>query len=149
MKKAQKNKLSWIVTVFAALCGLAAFFVIFADAVQYSVLGLVESSFSGLQVALGATVNNVQVFEASAGVILAYLFPLVAACTLIIGKGFKIATFLAAAMLVTGGVLAFCMISLLNGTFIGDPSLAVGAILSGVFSVVGGVAACGSALIKA
>jgi len=148
MKKVLKNIVSWSVTAFAALCGMAAFFVIFADAVEYSVLGMVAESFTGLQVALGATVNNIAVFKASAGIILAYLFPLVAACVLIIGKGFKVASILAAAMLLTGGILAFCTVSLLNGTYFGDPSLGAGAISSGVLSVVGGVVACGSMFIK-
>ena len=148
MKKVSKNILSWGVTAFATLCGLAAFFVVFADAVGYSLLDVETGAFSGLQVALGATVNNVQFFEASVGIILAYLFPLIAACALIIGKGFKIVTYLAAAMMLTGGVLAFCIVSLLNGTYIGDPSLAAGAIASGVLSVAGGVIACGSTFLK-
>ena len=147
MKKKSKSILSWGVTAFAALCGLAAFFVIFADAVNFDAF-LFGEAFSGLQVALGYKVNNFTVFSASAGIILAYLFPLVAASALIIGKGFKIVTYLAAAMMVTGGVLALCMIGLLNGTYIGDPSLGAGAISSGVLSIVGGVTACGSTFIK-
>ena len=147
MKKSTKNILTWSTTVFAALCGVAAFFVIFADAVNFTGL-ILGDSFTGLQVALGYTVNNVTLFSASAGIILAYLFPLVAACVLIIGKGNKLTAYLAAAMMITGGILAFCAINLLNGTFIGTPSLAAGTISSGVLSIVGGITACGSTFIK-
>ena len=148
MKKKSKNLLSWGLKILAAACGVAAFFVIFADAVNYSAL-IFGDSFTGLQVALGYTVNDIAVFKASAGIILAYLFPLVGACLLIIGESFKPAVVLAAAMMVTGGVLALCALSLLNGTYVGEPSLAAGAISSGILSIVGGLAACGSILIKA
>ena len=148
MKKKSKSILSWGLTVFAALCGVAAFFVIFADAVQYRMPILGSSAFTGLQVALGYTVNDVALFGASAGVILAYLFPLVAACVLIIGKGNKILPLLASALMITGGVLALCTLSLLNGSFLGTPTLAAGAVASGVLSLTGGLVACASAVVK-
>ena len=147
MKKKQGNLLSWGITIFAAACGVVAFFMIFFDAVKFNGL-IFGSSFTGLQVALGYTVDNVKVFEASAGIILAYLFPLVGACAAIIGKGNKFVSFLSAVLMLVGGILAFCTISLLNGSFIGSPSLAVGSIVSGVLAIVGGVVECGSILLK-
>lgn len=148
MKKKISTYLSWGVPVFAAMCAVAAFFMIFAEAVRFELPILGASTFSGLQVALGYTVNSVPIFEASAGIILAFLLPLVGACVAIIGKGNKIVSVLAAAMMLTGGILAFCTISLLNGTWIGAPCLAVGPIVSGVLSVVGALAECGSVFLK-
>ena len=147
MKKKTKTLLSWGLTLFAAACGVAAFFVVFADAVNYQGL-ILGSTFTGLQIGLGYTVNNVVVFEASAGVILAYLLPLLAACVLIIGKGNRILALVASAMMITGGVLAFCTLNLLNGTSVGVPALAAGSIASGVLSLVGGITACGTTAVK-
>ena len=147
MKKKTKTLLSWGLTLFAAACGVAAFFVVFADAVNYQGL-ILGSTFTGLQIGLGYTVNNVVVFEASAGVILAYLLPLLAACVLIIGKGNRILALVASALMITGGVLAFCTLNLLNGTSVGVPALAAGSIASGVLSLVGGITACGTTAVK-
>ena len=141
MNKKLKNNLSWGTTVFATVCGVVAFFLIFARAVNYTGL-IFGSSFTGLQVALGYTVNDVPVFKASAGIILGYLFPLIGACVALIGKGNKIVTFLASGLLLTGGVLLFCMTSLLNGSAVGAPSLAAGPIAAGVVAILGGVTEC-------
>ena len=147
MKKPSKNIIVWATTVFAALCGVIAFFVVFAEAVHCESI-LFGDSFTGLQVGLGYSVedgfSSITIFKASAGIILAYLFPLVAACILIVGKGNSIAGAIGAAMMITGGILAFCIVQLLNGSYLGEPSLGAGAITSGVFSIVGGLAACGS-----
>ena len=147
MKKKTKTLLSWGLTILAAACGVAAFFVVFADAVSYQGL-ILGSTFTGLQIGLGYTVNNVVVFEASAGVILAYLLPLLAACVLIIGKGNRILALVASALMITGGVLALCTLNLLNGTSVGVPALAAGSVASGVLSVAGGLVAAGSSVIK-
>lgn len=147
MKKKSKSFLSWCLTIFAAACGVAAFFVVFADAVNYQGL-ILGSTFTGLQVALGYTVNNVTLFEASVGIIFAYLLPLIAACVLIIGKGNRILPLVAAVMMIAGGVLALCTLRLLNGGSVGAPSLAAGSIASGVLSLVGGLVACGTSVIK-
>ncbi|MBQ7712888.1 MAG: hypothetical protein IJT69_03620 [Clostridia bacterium] len=147
MKKKTKTMLSWGLTILAAACGVAAFFVVFADAVSYQGL-ILGSTFTGLQIGLGYTVNNVVVFEASAGVILAYLLPLLAACVLIIGKGNRILALVASALMITGGVLAFCTLNLLNGTSVGVPALAAGSVASGVLSLVGGITACGTTAVK-
>ena len=148
MKNKTKNIVSWSVTIFAALCGVAAFFTIFAEAVAFEGL-IFGESFSGLQVALGYSVNDIVIFKASAGIILAYLLPLLGACALIIGKGNKIVSLLGTAAMLTGGILALCTVQLLQGGFIGVPSLAAGAISSGVLAIVGGVSACASAFLKA
>ena len=143
MKKKVKNNLSWGTTVFATIAGVVAFFLIFADAVHYTGL-IFGSSFTGLQVALGYTVNDITVFNASAGIILGYVLPLVGACVALIGKGNKVLTLLASAMLLTGGVLLLCATSLLNGGSVGVPSLAAGPIAAGVIAILGGVTECSS-----
>ena len=143
----KKSLVSWGVTIFAALCGVAAFFTIFAEAVTFEGL-IFGESFSGLQVALGYSVNDIVIFKASAGIVLAYLLPLLGACALIIGKGNRIVCGISALMMLAGGILALCTLQLLQGGFIGVPSLAAGAISSGVLAIVGGVSACASAFIK-
>lgn len=148
MKKKTKQMISWCVPIFAAACGLVAFFMIFAEAVTYTGL-ILGDSFTGIQVALGYTVNDIQLFKASAGIIIGYLFPLLAACVAIIGKGKKILALLSAAMMLAGGVLVLCTLSLLDGGYVGTPALAAGSIVSGVFAIIGSVAECGSVLLKA
>lgn len=148
MKIKTSQLLSWGVTVFAALCGLTAFCMIFVVAIKTSYF--LQDSFTGLQVALGASINNHVVFKASAGIILGFVFPLIAACTAVIGKGYKIPTIAAAAFMVTGGALALSTVNLLNPAvyLYVTPTLAAGPIAAGVLSLVGGVTLCGSLFLK-
>ena len=154
MKKDQAIILSWGVTVFAAICGVTAFFVIFADAVRFSGVALVDT-LTGIQAALGFSINKTyQLFGASAGIIIAYLFSLLGASGAIIGKGIKVVTALSAAMMLTGGVLLLCLPNLLNNvnltaTALATAHLAPGGIASGVLAIVGGVTAGASLLLKA
>lgn len=148
MKKNTMQLLSWGTTIFAVLCGLIAFCMIFVKAINtpYSL----SDSFSGLQVALGcSTTNGYPIFKASAGLILAFVFPMIGACTAMLGKGYKIVTIVASAFMVTGGALALSCLHLLNPAIIlMAPTLAAGPIASGVLSLVGGVTLCGSLFIK-
>ena len=147
MEKKKTIILSWGVTVFAALCGLVAFCMIFIRSVITPFR--LQESFTGLQVALGYSINNQPVFTASAGILLAYLFPLIGACVSVIGKGFKIPTLVAAAMMITGGALAFSTVQLLrNAIYIGTPSLAAGPIVAGIFALLGGLTLTGSIFLK-
>jgi len=140
---------SWGVPIFAAVCGLVAFFMIFLKAIVISPDYLITAGkYSGLQVAFGFTLNNIKVFEPSVGIIFAFFFPLVGACTLIIGKGYKIAEIVAAAFLLVGGILALCAAHLLRGLYVGTPSLAGGAIASGVLALLGSAAAVGTVFLK-
>ena len=151
MAKKKKNNaglISWAVTIFAAACGVAAFFMIFGESITFQSLLLGKSSYTGLQTAFGYTVNGIEIFKASAGISLAFIFPLAAAAATVIGKGCKIVAFLAAAMFITGGVLAFCIPSLLVGNYVGDPALGVCATVSGVLSIVAGVTECASVWLK-
>ncbi len=149
MKK-KKQLLSWCATVFAAICGVVAFCMIFVMSIKTP--WYVKESFTGLQVALGCSLNDHTIFNASAGLILAYLFPLVAACCAVIGKGNQIVCLIAGAMMVTGGALALSTLSILNPTAyfitLSDPTLAAGPIASGVLSLVGGVTLFASAFLK-
>ena len=141
MKKKIKSLMPWILTLFAAAMGIAAFFLIFAPSVRYDYLILGKTAFSGLNVSLGYTINKTSVvFYASAGMIIAYLFPLLGAAVAVIGKDSLIARGIAALLLLTGGALSFAATSLVQANFIGVPSLALGSIFSGVTALLGGVA---------
>lgn len=150
MKKKNNQLLSWCATIFAAVCGVVAFCMIFVVSIKTP--WYVKESFTGLQVALGCSLNDHTIFNASAGLILAYLFPLVAACCAVIGKGNQIVCLIAGAMMVTGGALALSTLSILNPTVyfvtLSDPTLAAGPIASGVLSLVGGVTLFASAFLK-
>ena len=152
MKKKQKLILSWGMTVFAAACGVAAFFTVFADAITYSYNILGNLSYTGLQVALGYSLKSgaleLAVFNASAGIILAYLLPMIGACGLIIGKDKKIVMVLSSALMVAGGVLCFLLVQFLSGPNVGTPLLAAGPIAAGVLAAFGGVCGCASAFLK-
>ena len=148
MEKNKKTIISWSVTGFAALCGLTAFFMIFVRAINtpYSL----SESFTGLQVALGCTTSNgFTVFRSSAGLIVAFIFPLIAACVAVIGKGYKIVAIIAAVFMVAGGVLALCAYYLFNPAItLISYSVAAGPIASGVLSLVGGATLCASLFLK-
>jgi len=150
MKKKTMHLFSWGVTIFAVLCGLAAFCMIFVASIKTPYY--LQESFTGLQVAMGCSINDHTIFNASAGLILAYLFPLVAACVAVIGKGNKLTPLIAGALMVTGGALALSTLSLLNPTVyfitLTDPTLAAGPIASGELSLIGGVTLFGSAFLK-
>ena len=140
--------LSWAVAIFASLCGASAFFLIFAPAVLYEPPLWGRETYSGLQVAFGYAASGIRVFRGSAGVALAFIFPLAAASCAVIGKGNKIVAIVSAALFVAGGVLAFCLPNLLVGAYVGTPALGVGGALCGVLSVAGGVTECASLLLK-
>ncbi len=148
MKIKTSQLLSWGVSIFAALCGLTAFCMIFVVAIKTSYF--LQDSFTGLQVAFGCSINDHTIFKASAGIILGFAFPLIASCTAVIGKGYKIATIVAAALMVTGGALALSTVTLLNPDvyLYTAPTLAAGPIAAGVLSLVGGVTLCGSLFLK-
>ena len=147
-KKSNSGLISWAVTVFAAVCGVAAFCMIFAESVYFDMAFLGKASYTGLQTAFGYTANGIEVFNGSAGVSLAFLFPLIAAAIAVIGKGNKIVAIIAAAMFITGGVLAFCIPSLLVGNYVGTPNLGSGATACGILAIVAGVTECASVLLK-
>ena len=138
MKKNVSQLLSWGVTIFGALCGIVAFCMVFATAVKTPYF--LKESFSGLQVALGCSVNDHVIFKASAGLILSFVFPILAACVAIVGKGNKIVAVAAGALMVTGGALSLSTLNLLNQpVYIGACELAAGPIVAGIFSLIGGV----------
>lgn len=135
-----------------AVCGLTAFFLIFANAVVFTEIANVKHFFTGVQAALGYSLNGKEMIGSSAGIILAYVFPLFGACIMIFDsmmeKNRKIVFALVSALMVTGGILALCAVKLLNGSYFGEPSLAGGAIASGICSLVGGASACAAIFLK-
>ena len=151
MNKKIMPMISWGATILSALCGLVAFAMIFVTAINtvtppYSIL---QNDYSGLQVALGcSTTSGHTIFNASAGIILAFAFPLIGACVAVIGKGYKIVTGVAALLLVTGGALALSVVSLLNPAItFPDATLGAGPIAAGVLSIFGGAALCVSVIL--
>lgn len=144
MKEKIKNILPWACTIAAAAMGIAAFFLIFAPSVNANVLG--ETYFKGLNTALGYTKSNIKVLSASAGMILAYLFPLLGAATAVIGKDSLIARIASTALFLVGGALSFAAAALVKANFTAEITIAFGSVLSGVFSILGGIAECATCL---
>ncbi|MBQ9369651.1 MAG: hypothetical protein IJU10_01095 [Clostridia bacterium] len=144
MRDQIKTLLPWILTIFAALMGMAAFFLIFAQSVVYDVFIFGENTFKGLNVALGYTFNKTNViFHASAGMILSYVFPLLAASVAVIGKDSLIARIVATALFFVGGALSFAATSLVNPGDVltgGTATLGLGSIFSGIMAILGGIA---------
>jgi len=140
VKKKFKSYIPWTLTLFAAAMGIVAFFLIFAPSVTYDFFILGEKVFTGINVTLGYTINkSTTVFYASAGMILAYLFPLLGASVAVIGKDSRIARLIAVALMLTGGALSFAATALVNANFYGDASLGLGSIFSGVTAILGGI----------
>lgn len=145
--------INWVLPVFAALCGLVAFCMIFIDAIGTvnKITGLAGSSYSGLVVSLGLTesIGNITrtVFSFNILALLSYLLPLVGAVAIIIGKDCKIANVVAAATLIVGGVLMLLMsvISKIGAsnslTVLYDFTMKAAPIAGGILAIVAGVAA--------
>jgi len=141
MKEKIKNLMPWILTLFATAMGITAFFLIFGTSVKYDVIILDENAFKGLNVTLGYTINKTTtVFYASAGMILAYVLPLLGACVAVIGKESLIARIVAAALFIVGGALSFAAVSLVKPGFNGTATIGLGSIFSGVTAMLGGIA---------
>lgn len=153
MEKKQKTLLSLGAMGLAALCGLVAFFLIFAHALEYTFFTSCKQA-TGLQAALGYKIDSIVVFRASPGLILAYVFPLVATFSIGVGSAFskkvkKYTTLLATLLLLVGGILAFCAPSLAsaNSTLL-SVKIAGGAIASGIVSIIGAIAATTTFFLK-
>ena len=65
MKKKNNQLLSWCATIFAAACGVVAFCMIFVVSIKTPLY--IKESFTGLQVALGCSLNDHTIFNASDG----------------------------------------------------------------------------------
>ena len=141
MKQKLKTLMPWILTLASAAMGIVAFFLIFAPSVKYDFLILGNNTFTGINVTLGYTINKTTtVFQASAGMIFAFLLPLLGACVAVVGKDSFIARIVATAMFLTGGALSFAATALVKPAFLGNASLALGSIFSGVIALLGGIA---------
>lgn len=139
MNRKKMEILSWGATIFAAVCGLIAFAMIFVAAISTKATPIWQDSYTGVQVALGcSTASGYTVFNASAAVVFAYALPLIALCVAVLGKGFKIVSGIAAAIYAAGAALALT-VNLTVRPAINFPeiSLAVGPIVSAVFSLLG------------
>lgn len=115
MTKYKSLIINWALPVFAALCGLVAFCMVFIDAIGTvsKATATVGDSYTGLVVSLGlietiGTVNRT-LFSFNILSLLAYVLPLVGAVVIIIGKDCRLANIVAAAALVVGGVLLLMM----------------------------------------
>ncbi|MBO7390406.1 MAG: hypothetical protein J6U39_03070 [Clostridia bacterium] len=152
MNKKKTELLSWGATILAAVCGLVAFAMIFAAAINtktppYSIL---QESYTGIQTALGcSTASGYTVFNASACVILAFALPLIALCVAVMGKGFKIASAVAAAIFIAGAALALTVTSTVRPAVnFPEISLAAGPIVSAVFSLLGALSSIGGIVLE-
>jgi len=143
MKDSIKSLMPWILMVFSALMGMVAFFLIFAPSVVYDVVVFGENTFKGLNVTLGYTVNRTNIiFYASAGMILAYVLPLLAAAVAVVGREKLITRIISTALFFTGGALSFAATALVNPGFNGTATLGLGSIFSGITAMLGGIAEC-------
>ena len=137
MSEKIKGLMPWILTFFAAAMGIASFFLIFAPSVTYDAYILGENSFKGLHTALGYIRGDITVLHASAGMIIAYLFPLLGAATAVIGKDNMIARIAATALFLVGGALSFAATALVRPVFTATATLGLGSIFSGVTAMLG------------
>ncbi len=141
MNRKKMEILSWGATIFAAVCGLIAFAMIFVAAISTEVTpySILQDSYTGVQVALGcSTASGYTIFNASAAVVFAYALPLIALCVAVLGKGFKIVSGIAAAIYAAGGALALTVnLTVRPAVTFPEISLAVGPIVSAVFSLLG------------
>ena len=131
--------LSWAVTIFAAVCGVAAFFMIFAYSIRFAGPLLGKSAYTGIQTAFGYSVSGIALFKGSVGIALAFILPAVAAVTSVLGKESKILSIASAVLFLASGILAFCIPNLLCGNYVGSPTLAAGGTACGILSIAGGI----------
>lgn len=150
MEKFGKFIRSWGVPIFAAICGVVAFCMIYVKAIVVTpAVSVAAGDYTGVQIALGFTKNEtIAVFSPSAGVILAYLFPLAASCVIVIGKGIRIAEGIASALFLAGGILLLCLSHLLRGPIDGSAALSAAPIAAGVLALLGAVAAAVTVFLK-
>ena len=141
MEKVKNFIRVWGVAIFAAICGVIAFAMVYLKAVAITGANIVGAGeYTGLHVALGFTNADVAIFKPSVGVIFAFFFPLLGACVAIIGNGNKIAAAVSSALFLTGGILALCITKLLKGDFVGTPTRLGSVVASGALSIVAAVA---------
>ncbi len=147
-KKKNKNLLSLVLMGAACVFGLTAFCMIFADAISYGV-GKATTTVTGLKTAFGykedTILGEVEILSVNALAMLAYLLPFAGIILALLGRNSKLFTFLSAAAFVVAGVFAFLMATTFPATVVGseliklEAKLAIGAILSGVFSILAGL----------
>lgn len=156
-KKKSKKQTSKYALIVAVILGLLAVAGIFLPAVKgVSKIGSTEVSYTGLQTAfgykertevLGSTVTT-EILKMNVFSLLQYALPLAGVILLVLFKNSKLFNFISFGAFVAGGVFAFLSITTFPATIIGEKiatalfnySLGIGAILSGAFSIIAGLA---------
>lgn len=156
-KKKSKNNAKSIALYVALIFGVLATAMIFLPSVVGvgNVFGP-EVSYTGLQTAfgykksaevLGSTVTT-EILKMNVFSLLAYALPLASIVVGLLFRNSKLFSFISAGGFIASGVFAFLSITTFPATVIGSEiasglytySLGIGAILSGVFSIIAGLA---------
>lgn len=161
-KSKSKKQTTLILTAIACLFGLAAILMMFAPAV---VQPDTDSSFTGVQTAFGYSKTlgisgvlegKVQVLNVNALALIAYMLPIAGIVLVVLFRKSSLFNFIAAGAFIAAGVCAFLMVQTFPATVIGSEyvdtaglwQLGIGAILSGAFSCVAGLASIAKVLLK-
>lgn len=156
-KKKSKSNLGKVLGIIAAILGVVAIGMIFIDTIKVpdtKVLGKVieGEGYTGLKVVFGYKVEDASVFGFSIMALVTYLLMIVglvlAISSLRAKKGNKVLDLVTAGLFVVAGVLCFLMPSLVvfPDTIAGklaaeiDYTLAIGAIVSAITSILAGAA---------
>lgn len=153
MAKKKKQKNSYL-PLLSAVLGLVSVVMIFLTVVNHTAFKGIESmesvkSFTGLQTALGYSDEFVKatVFEFSFMNLLPYVLALVGAVLSVfsyLGKGSKLFAFVSAGCFIVSAVLffmypSFVVLPKITGLVKENFSLAIGAIIGGIASVIAGL----------
>lgn len=147
-KRRKKSSLpiGTLLTGIACIMGIAAVCMMFLDAIE-TALGTV---YTGVQTAFGYTESlgpiKTEILSPNVLAMLAYLLPVAGIVVALVGIKSKLLSLISCAIFAVAGVFAFLMTTTFPATVIGsdwvqiEASLAIGAILCGVFSLI--AAAC-------
>lgn len=152
-KKKSKSNLGKVLGIIAAILGVVAIGMIFVDTIKIPDTKFIEGEgYNGLKVVFGYKEGNVSVFSFSIMALVTYLLMIVGVALSILSfrakKGNKVLDLVTAALFVVAGVLCFLMPSLVafSDTIAGmiaaeiDYTLAIGAIVSAITSILAAVA---------
>ena len=154
MAKSKNSQMGLILKVAILVLGVAAFCMAFLTCVKYTgKISGEEYTFTGFEAMFGAVkegqLADVKYLGFSFMNLLAFALPLVGAVLTMLNN--KIAKFVGVALMVVGGILMFlvpnfAVLAKVDGELtvaaatLKNPALGIGAILGGVFSLLGGYA---------
>lgn len=162
MAKSKNSQMGLILKVAVLVLGIAAFCMAFLTCIKYTgkILGE-EYTFTGFEAMFGAVkegqLADLKYLGFSFMNLLAFALPLVGAVLTMLNN--KIAKFVGVALMVVGGILMFlvpnfAVLAKVDGKLtvaaatLKNPALGIGAILGGVFSLLGGAVAGYAVLTK-